>query len=86
MVAFNDKPVSTIVGCSPAVSVFDSLNVIFPGISMSKRCICIITISHELLIKLTQEIFIIITDDKKFWEVEEDMEIIGSIQRKKEMI
>lgn len=31
---------STMVGVSPAVSVFDSMNVILPGMSISKRCIC----------------------------------------------
>lgn len=35
----NIKPVSTMVGVSPAVRVFDSIKVIFPGMSMSKRCI-----------------------------------------------
>lgn len=34
------KPVSTIVGVSPAVSVFDSIKVIFPGMSISNKCIC----------------------------------------------
>lgn len=34
------KPVSTIVGVSPAVRVFDSIKVIFPGMSISNRCIC----------------------------------------------
>lgn len=33
-------PVSTMVGASPAVSVFDSMKVILPGMSISKRCIC----------------------------------------------
>lgn len=33
------RPVSTIVGTSPAVRVFDSKKVIFPGMSISKRCI-----------------------------------------------
>ena len=36
----NIIPVSTMVGVWPAVRVFDSIKVIFPGISISKRCIC----------------------------------------------
>ena len=34
------KPVSTTVGVSPAVRVFDSMKVIFPGMSISNKCIC----------------------------------------------
>lgn len=34
------RPVSTTVGVSPAVRVNDSIKVIFPGMSISNRCIC----------------------------------------------
>jgi len=42
------RPVSTIVGVSPAVRVFDSIKVIFPGMSISKRCICRIGSMSEI--------------------------------------
>jgi hypothetical protein len=41
------RPVSTIVGVSPAVRVSDSIKVIFPGMSISKRCICSNTTSSS---------------------------------------
>jgi hypothetical protein len=44
--------VSTIVRSCPAVRVLDSWNVIFPGISMSKRWTCI----HENFIAVTYKL------------------------------
>lgn len=40
---------STMVGVSPAVRDFDSIKVIFPGMSISKRCICAYTRVSEIM-------------------------------------
>lgn len=45
------RPVSTMVGVSPAVRVFDSIKAIFPGMSISNRWICSGTRMSEINLK-----------------------------------